>query len=556
MPIPKGRHAVQSHVSGSIWKIQVEPGMRIEAGMPLVVAESMKMEVVVEAPFEGTVLDVLCREGKPVTAGQPLVVMSAERGFRVMQTPFGLQLERLRRSTKIRRRPSGWSARCSNALPRARPKSGFTGASLDAVLAQLAKATKSGAARREIAAVRRAVRGEGQHRRRRFADDRGVPGVRVRSAEHTAAVERLVNAGAIVVGKTNLDQFATGLVGTRSPYGVCKNAFDERYLSGGSSSGSALAVAHGLVSFSLGTDTAGSGRVPAAFNNLVGVKPTRGLVSTRGVVPACRSLDCVSVFAGNCADALAVSETARPSTTPAEPYSRDGASLRPTQRSNPPRFGVLAPADREFFGDTDAARLYDEATARFAALGGKLVTIDYSPFRGVAELLYSGPWVAERLLVAGALLESNPDAIHPVVRTILEGAQKKTAIDAFDGAYRLAELCARPRPSGRRWTRARLAHDAHDVHDRGDRARSGREEFATRLLHELRQSPGPCRRRRARGVPRRRDATRRHAPRTRGHGLARSRRGARAFTRMRRVEGRQRPSERRSSATRRPAASR
>jgi allophanate hydrolase len=257
---------------------------------------------------------------------------------------------------------------------------------------------------------------------------------------HSAVVvNRLVEAGAIVLGKTNLDQFATGLVGVRSPYGACENPFDARYISGGSSSGSAVAVARGLVGFSLGTDTAGSGRVPAALTNVVGLKPTRGLLSTRGVVPACRSLDCVSIFAGTATDARTVLEVAA-GFDALDPYSRDGARATLPRFRDPIRAGVPRAVDLEFFGDTDAERLYAGALERLGALGAERVEIDLSPFLAAAELLYGGPWVAERLVAAGALLERDPGAIHPVVRGILEGARAATALDAFRGQYRLREL--------------------------------------------------------------------------------------------------------------------
>jgi allophanate hydrolase len=263
-------------------------------------------------------------------------------------------------------------------------------------------------------------------------------------------VGRLVEAGAILVGKTNLDQFATGLVGTRSPYGACASVFDPRYVSGGSSSGSAVAVAAGLVSFSLGTDTAGSGRVPAGFNNLVGLKPTKGLVSTAGVVPACRTQDCVSIFAGTAGDALAVLRAAG-AFDPADPYSRPapaGAAL-PARWAPGFRFGV--PRDGlEFFGDEAAAALFAAAADRLEDLGGVRVPIDFTPFRDAAQLLYSGPWVAERLAAIRDFAETSPGSIHPVVRGIVEGARAQGAVDAFLGLYRLAELTRRAEAEWRR----------------------------------------------------------------------------------------------------------
>lgn len=251
-------------------------------------------------------------------------------------------------------------------------------------------------------------------------------------------VERLVAAGAIVIGKTNLDQFATGLVGTRSPYGVCSSVFDSRYISGGSSSGSAVAVARGDVGFSLGTDTAGSGRVPAAFNNLVGVKPTRGLLSSRGVVPACRSLDCVSIFAQDLSDARLLLEVCA-GYDAEDPFSRP----RPATRSHLPervRLGVPSAESLEFFGDRESARLYQAAVAGFSALNAEVIEVDLQVFRDAASLLYQGPWVAERLAALGPFFERNPGAVHPVVRGILEGARRYSARDAFEGSYRLAEL--------------------------------------------------------------------------------------------------------------------
>ena len=259
-----------------------------------------------------------------------------------------------------------------------------------------------------------------------------------------AVVQRLLDAGAIAIGKTNLDQFATGLVGTRSPYGAPRNAFDPRYISGGSSSGSAIAVAAGLVSFALGTDTAGSGRVPAAFNNLVGVKPTRGLLSNRGVVPACRSLDCVSIFALNVEDADAVLAVARGFDRD-DPFSREAPAAGGVDRTGgavPERFafGVPRAADLEFFGDDEARRLFDEAVARMESLGGTRVEIDLRPFLETARLLYEGPWLAERWLVAGELITRNPEGVLPVTRRVIEAGVKPSGADAFAAYYRLREL--------------------------------------------------------------------------------------------------------------------
>ncbi len=251
------------------------------------------------------------------------------------------------------------------------------------------------------------------------------------------AVQRLLDAGAMLVGKTNMDQFATGLVGTRSPYGAPRCVFDSRFISGGSSSGSAVAVAAGLVCFALGTDTAGSGRVPAGFNNIVGLKPTKGLISTTGVVPACRSLDCVSIFAPSAADALLVLEQLQ-AEDPTDPYARSGAA-RPVPVADL-RFGILGAADRVFHGDSEAELLYDAAIANLRRMGGTPVIVDFTPFRKAAALLYGGPAVAERLAAIEPFFQQNKQAMDPVVRDIIDAAQGFTAADAWRGAYRLQAL--------------------------------------------------------------------------------------------------------------------
>jgi allophanate hydrolase len=259
--------------------------------------------------------------------------------------------------------------------------------------------------------------------------------------ESAAVVERLLDAGAILVGKTNLDQFATGLVGVRSPYGVPANTFDPAYIPGGSSSGSAAAVAAGLVSFSLGTDTAGSGRVPAAFNNLVGLKPTRGLLSTRGVVPACRSLDCVSIFALTAADAASVLSVAS-GFDAADPFSRPrGQRVRAIPRSFAGlRFGVPREAELEFFGNPETPRLFRAMVEHLERLGGEAIRIDFQPFLETARLLYDGPWVAERYVAIREFIEAHPEALHPVTKAIIGGAKRFSASDAFSAYYRLKEL--------------------------------------------------------------------------------------------------------------------
>jgi allophanate hydrolase len=269
----------------------------------------------------------------------------------------------------------------------------------------------------------------------------GCPAFAYAPSRNAAVVDALIDAGAIPIGKTNLDQFATGLVGTRSPYGACSSVFDARYISGGSSSGSAVAVASGMVTFALGSDTAGSGRVPAAFNNLIGLKPTGGLLSTRGVVPACRTLDCVSILAATAHDAHTVWQAASAFDAD-DPFSR---TARPGQSAGPWlagsfRFGVPATEQLEFFGDDQAAALFQKAVGNLQRLGGEPVEIDYAPFRAAAGLLYSGPWVAERLAAIGPFLEAHPRQMDPVVREIIGAARRYTAVEAFEAGYRLREL--------------------------------------------------------------------------------------------------------------------
>src|ERR1700730_11720594 len=252
-------------------------------------------------------------------------------------------------------------------------------------------------------------------------------------------VARLLEAGPLLLGKTNLDQFATGLVGTRSPYGVPRNPFDARFIPGGSSSGSAVAVAAGLVSFALGTDTAGSGRIPAAFNNIVGLKPTRGLLSTRGVVPACQSLDCVSVFALTPGDATAVFDVAAGFDSD-DPFARPSEPTAMASFGSHFQFAVPPFSDLEFFGDDGARSLFGVAIELLERVGGTRVEVPFAPFRDAGRLLYDGPWVAERLHATQALLCENPEAVLPVTRSILEGARQYSALDAYRAQYRLAVL--------------------------------------------------------------------------------------------------------------------
>jgi len=265
----------------------------------------------------------------------------------------------------------------------------------------------------------------------------GCPDYAYAPKQHATVVQRLIDAGAIPLGKTNLDQFATGLNGTRSPYGACRNAFNPDFISGGSSSGSAVAVALGLASFALGTDTAGSGRVPAAFNNLIGHKPSCGALSTRGVVPACRSLDAVSIFALTAEDAervLAVAAGFDADDEYSRPLAPHGFDFG---RRAGFRFGVPMTKDLVFFGNTEAERLFGEAVKRMQALGGMPVAVDLAPFLETARLLYGGPWVAERYLAIRDFFDTQSEKVFPPVREIIAGGCDIAAADTFAYLYKL-----------------------------------------------------------------------------------------------------------------------
>jgi allophanate hydrolase len=251
-------------------------------------------------------------------------------------------------------------------------------------------------------------------------------------ARDSTVIAKLLAAGAFLLGKANLDQFATGLNGTRSPYGAPRSVFNADYISGGSSSGSAVAVAAGLAVFSLGTDTAGSGRVPAMFNNVVGLKPSIGRISATGVVPACKSLDCVSIFANSTADAATILRIAE-GLDETDAYSRAATN---TPLPATPTVGILPPGQRDF----EMAGLYETAIAKAAELGWNLVEINYSPLLEIAKSLYGGPFVAERLAAIKPFFETNAEDINQVVRHIIEGATKHTAADLFAEIHRVKSL--------------------------------------------------------------------------------------------------------------------
>ncbi|WP_420132077.1 allophanate hydrolase [Rhodopseudomonas sp.] len=265
------------------------------------------------------------------------------------------------------------------------------------------------------------------------------PAFAYQPAQDSTAVARLRAAGAIVIGKTNLDQFATGLVGVRSPYGIPRNAMRPDLVPGGSSSGSAVSVGAGLVPLSLGTDTAGSGRVPAMLNNIIGLKPSLGLISGTGLVPACRTLDCISVFALTVDDAVAALRVlGHPDASDA--YSRERPVGALTAMPEGLKLGVPRKSQLQFFGDKQAEMAFDDALKRCGKLGAALIEVDIEPLYETARLLYEGPWVAERYLAIRELIDSNPEAVHPVTRQITLGGKTVSAADTFAALYRLQAL--------------------------------------------------------------------------------------------------------------------
>ncbi len=321
-------------------------------------------------------------------------------------------------------------------------------------------------------------------------------------------VDRLERAGAIVIGKTNLDQFATGLVGVRSPYGVPRNALRADLIPGGSSSGSATAVGAGLVPFSLGTDTAGSGRVPAAFNEIVGLKPSLGALSTSGVVPACRTLDTVSIFARDVGDAFMVYQEAC-AFDEQDAYSR---SFPPPALSSFPsgfRLGVPHADQRQFFDDANSSAAFSRDIQLTESLGARIVEFDFEPFAEVARALYEGPWVAERYAAIKPLIESNPDALHPVTRAIIEGARKFEAVAAFEAFYRLAD---QKRKTSRVWSEfdAMVVPTVPRLYTVAEvEADPDPPQFPAWDLHQLREPARPVRDRRSLGHSWRRAAVER-----------------------------------------------
>lgn len=257
------------------------------------------------------------------------------------------------------------------------------------------------------------------------------------AVQDAETVRLLKQAGAIVVGKTNLDQFATGLVGTRSPYGAVANTFNSKYVSGGSSSGSASVVARGFVPFALGTDTAGSGRVPAAFNNIVGLKPTKGRFSNRGLLPACKSLDCISIFALIVADADFVANVLE-AYDPLDSYSRKHPKNVPAHFSSKLKFAI--PEKLNFFGDEQSKKAFQQTVQLLESLNAEITKIDFSDFEQLAAQLYQGSWVAERTAAVEDLLKSNTEDFDPTVLEIIKNGEKYSAVDAYNAEYLKQDL--------------------------------------------------------------------------------------------------------------------
>jgi allophanate hydrolase len=266
----------------------------------------------------------------------------------------------------------------------------------------------------------------------------GCPSYAFTPKETAFAVRRLEAAGAVIIGKTNMDQFATGTAGVRSPYGAPRSVFGRGYVAGGSSSGSAVAVGAGIVPFALGSDTAGSGRIPAAFNNIVGLKPTRGIISASGVVPCNRTLDCVSVLAHRVEDAMDVLD-ALADMDPADAYSRVRVSIPPAVEGAF-TFAVPRAQDLEFYGDTENAGMFAAAAATLERIGGEKIEIDFAPFREAGALLYGAGFIAERVVDLGAFIEAHQTECHPNVVKLILGNKDRTAVEVFKGQHRLEAL--------------------------------------------------------------------------------------------------------------------
>jgi len=423
--LPPGAQSVASHVSGALWAVHAKPGDVVAKGQALAVVQAMKMELSVLAPRAGKVLALSAKPGDAVESGDALLVLGAlpmdavalQGAYKAgVLTPAAV-VEYLYDDA-----PGELWTRAHHAF--------IHRVSKRALLDRVAHTQPSQPLYGLFFAAKDNIDVAG------LPTTAACPAFSHVPARSATVVELLEAAGAVCVGKTNMDQFALGLVGVRSPYGACSCVFNDKFVSGGSSSGSAVLTALGLCSFALGTDTAGSGRVPAAFNCLVGWKPTRGMVSNRGVLPACQSLDCVSVFATSCADcALVKSVVARFDAE--DVYSR--RLLGASQPAKLCRLGVPLAIDC----DAVTERCWQHCVAQLrGALASELefVPVDVSSMVAAAAMLYGGPFVAERRTPLSDFLQHNSDHVHAVTKAILDGAEEHTAEALFAAEHKLMEL--------------------------------------------------------------------------------------------------------------------
>lgn len=449
--LPIGCKFAESPVTAKIWEIRKEPGDIVAKGDVIMILEAMKMEFNVESPCNGTLKTLLGEKGNMVNLGDNLAIIESadieeavKEENHVMGPRHSLQIRSLLKSYQNNEvTPTQIIKQIYNDL---KTSGADTKGSIwitlneeDAVINAAASVEGAGMASKPLYGIPFVVK-----------DNYDVAGMPTTAAcpdysyipvQSATCIQKLLDAGAILIGKSNLDQFATGLVGTRSPYGCCENSFDPSYISGGSSSGSAVSLARGFCSFSLGTDTAGSGRVPAQFNNLVGLKPSKGRISCTGMVPACKSLDCASIFALSAKDAELVLDVMTGYDT-TDPFSNDrySPSMEMPVLKRGFKFGVPRADQLAFFGDKNSSTLFNTACDQLKQLGGTPVEIDFAPFRETADLLYEGPWVAERMSVIEKMYRETPEKVLATTRAVIGKADKFNAVDCFRAIYRLEDL--------------------------------------------------------------------------------------------------------------------
>lgn len=446
-----GCKIVESPVTAKVWEVRKDSGDAVVKGDVIMVLEAMKMEFNVESHCNGILKTILGEKGSMVNRGDNLAII--ECTYLEEAVPAEDTTQGTRRSLQIRALLKAYEN--NEVTPTQIMKQIYTdlkttGADTkgniwitlneeDAVMKAAASVEEADMASMPLYGIPFVVK-----------DNYDVAGMPTTAAcpdysyisSHSATcIQKLLDAGAILIGKSNLDQFATGLVGTRSPYGCCENSFDPAYISGGSSSGSAVSLARGFCSFSLGTDTAGSGRVPAQFNNVIGLKPSKGRISCTGMVPACKSLDCASIFALSAKDAELVLDVMTGYDT-TDPFSNDrySPSMEMPMLLKGFKFGVPRADQLEFFEDKDSAALFNTACDQLIKLGGAPVEIDFAPFRETADLLYEGPWVAERMSVIEKMYRETPEKVLATTRAVIGKADKFNAVDCFRAMYRLEDL--------------------------------------------------------------------------------------------------------------------